>query len=105
MRPRKPLNSTANRMTAASVIVAVSASVAKLLHAVGARLKPIRATIAPATTGGMSLSTQPRPANCTTRPITASRTPTATMPASADPIPADAVAAVTGAMKAKDEPR
>jgi hypothetical protein len=63
------------------------------------------ATIAPATTGGMSFSIQPSPANCTTKPTAASSTPTATMPASAEPIPCDAVAAVTGAMNANDDPR
>jgi hypothetical protein len=65
----------------------------------------LRATIAPATTGGMSLSIQPVPANCTAKPTAASSTPTATMPASAEPMPCDAVAAVTGAMNANDEPR
>ena len=34
-----------------------------------------------------------------------SRMPTATMPARAEPIPAVAVAAVTGAMNANDDPR
>ena len=63
------------------------------------------ATMAPATTGGMTLSTHPRPTNCTTTPMSASRMPTATMPARADPVPPIAVAAVTGAMNANDEPR
>ena len=53
----------------------------------------------------MSRSTQPMPANCTMKPTIASSTPTATMPASAEPVPAVVVAAVIGAMNANDEPR
>ena len=68
-------------------------------------MKPINATIAPATTGGMSLSIQPMPANCTMKPTIASSTPTETMPARADPVPDMVVAAVIGAMNANDEPR
>ena len=105
MRPRNPRNRTLNRITATSVIVPGSGCSRKFDHATGARLKPIRATMAPATTGGMTLSTQPRPAICTTTPTRASRMPTATMPARADSVPPIAVAAVTGAMNANDEPR
>ena len=105
MRPRNPRKRTLNRMTAVSVIVPVSGCCWKFDHATGARLNPMSATIVPATTGGMSLSIQPMPANCTTKPIAASRMPTAAMPASAEPIPTEAVAAVTGAMNANDEPR
>ncbi len=68
-------------------------------------MNPIRATIAPATTGGMTLSTQPSPANCTMKPTAMRSTPTATMPARAEPVPAVVVAAVIGAMNANDDPR
>ena len=47
----------------------------KLFQAAGARFNPIRATIAPATTGGMSFSIQRVPTFCTSRPTSASRTP------------------------------
>jgi len=105
MRPRKPRKSTAKRMIATRVIVAVAGSSAKLLQAVGARLKPMSATMAPATTGGIRASTQRRPTNCTTSPTTARSTPTATTPARAEPVPPAATAAVMGAMKANEEPR
>ena len=72
MRPRKPRNSTLKRMTAVSVMDAVSGACWKFVHATGARLNPMSATMAPATTGGMSLSIQPMPANCTMKPIAAS---------------------------------
>ena len=74
-------------MTATSVMDAVTGACWKFVHATGARLKPMSATIDPATTGGMSLSIQPMPANCTMKPTAASRMPTATMPASAEPMP------------------
>jgi hypothetical protein len=47
----------------------------------GARFRPIRATIAPETTGGMSLSIQPVPVACTRKPIPASNTPATNTPA------------------------
>lgn len=92
-------------MTAASVTSAVTGAFAKLSFAAGARLKPISATIAPATTGGMSASIQPVPVTTTTRPARASSTPVAAIPNSADGIPCAVEAARIGAMNAKDEPR
>ena len=76
-----------------------------LVHAAGARLKPMRATIVPVTTGGMTTSIHRGPARCTTRPTAASRRPTTTMPPSALDIPPLAIAAEIGAMKANEEPR
>ena len=111
MRPRKPRNSTLKRMIAASVTVAMTGCRVKLFHAAGARLRPMRATIAPATTGGMSFSIQRVPTFCTMRPTSASSTPvTATLTI------ACVICAVVsrvlpplyawiGAMKANDDPR
>ncbi len=57
-----------------------------LLLAADARLNPIRATIVPVTTGGMTRGIQPAPATCTTAPTTARATPVITMPPSASEI-------------------
>ena len=57
-----PLNRTVISRIETIVTVAVSGAVFTLFHALGARLKPIRETIAPVTTGGISLSIQAAPA-------------------------------------------
>ena len=44
---------------------------AMFLTGMWARLRPITATTAPVTTGGISLSTQPEPVDITTSPISA----------------------------------
>jgi hypothetical protein len=59
----------------------------------------------PVTTGGISASIQWVPAKCTTTPMTISRAPTTTIPPRAAAMPSEAVAARTGAMIAKLEPR
>lgn len=91
-----------DKITTASVITAVTGCWTKLSRAAGARLKPIRATIAPATTGGIRASIHRVPATCTIAPTIINKTPIATIPPSAPP--GDA-AAVTGAMNANDDPR
>ena len=58
-----PLNSTEIRMMEHRVTSAVTGATMKLSLALFARLKPISATIEPVTTGGMSLVSQPVPAN------------------------------------------
>ncbi|STQ64146.1 Uncharacterised protein [Gordonia bronchialis] len=63
------------------------------------------ATMVPVTMGGISTSIQPVPARWLITPITTSATPTNTMPPSAEDCPCEAVAAPTGAMMAKLEPR
>ena len=77
----------------------------KLSRAAGARLNPMRATIAPLTTGGISMSIQCVPLRCTMTPTMASSTPTTIIPARATDSPPAAVAARIGARNAKDEPR
>ena len=92
-------------MTAASVTSAVTGAAMKLFLAAGARLKPIRATIAPATIGGIRPSIHLVPVATTIRPTIASRIPVTTIPNSADGIPCAFVAATIGTMNANDEPR
>lgn len=53
------------------------------LTATGARFRPMAATMAPVTTGGISRSTQRYPTACTTSPISRYNTPAAMMPPSA----------------------
>ena len=78
----------------------------KLLHTLGARLKPMMATMAPLTTGGMMISIHLAPAKCTSTPTRASNRPVIMMPKDATAMPLFAVVtAVIGAMKPKDEPR
>ena len=61
-------------------MVATPGCTVKLFQAAGARLRPIRATMAPETTGGMSFSIQRVPIFCTSRPTSARITPvTATL--------------------------
>ena len=95
------MTSTATRVTSA-----VSGASWKLFHTLGARLKPMMATMAPLTTGGMTTSIHLEPAKCTSRPIRASSRPVTMMPKLATARPLFAVVtAVIGAMKPKDEPR
>ncbi|MGF6791743.1 hypothetical protein OKW27_006080 [Paraburkholderia sp. 35.1] len=54
--------------------------------AIGARFRPITQTIAPVTTGGISVSIQPVPTAATIRPITPYATPHAMMPPNATAI-------------------
>ncbi len=85
-----------------------------LVLAADARLNPIRATIVPVTTGGITSGIQPAPATCTTAPTTASATPVITIPPRASeidgpssrdcPWTSGAIAA-TGASRAKLLPR
>jgi len=73
----------------------------------------MRATIAPETTGGMSLSIQRVPVACTRKPTPASRRPATKTPRRAWPycsgvssgLPSPGPSARIGAMKANDEPR
>lgn len=104
-RPMSPLNRTVVRMIARMVTVAVMGASLTLFQAAGARLKPMRATMAPVTVGGMIVSIQRAPATWTIAPMSARSAPTAMTPPSADPAPWEAVAAVMGAMRAKLEPR
>ena len=76
------------------------------------RFTPMAATdgldglaIVPVMIGGITRSIHRTPAKCTMTPISASKAPTTTIPPSADDCPFDAVAASTGAMIAKLEPR
>ena len=70
-----PLNSTVMRRIATIVTRAVTGAVLTLFHAEGARLKPMRETMAPVTIGGMSRSIQPAPAKWTIRPTTTRTAP------------------------------
>ena len=57
----------------ARVIRAVMGAASKLFLAAGARFRPIRATMAPVTIGGISRLIQPAPNFCTTAPISGER--------------------------------
>ena len=74
-------------------------------QAAPARLKPISITMVPVITGGISASIHFEPARCTTAPTIASRMPVSMMPNRALPMSPSALEAITGAMKAKEEPR
>ena len=87
------------------VTSAVMGAFMKFAFALGARLKPMSATIAPVTTGGMSFVSQPVPANCTITPTKKSDRPAMTIPPSAPAGPCWFVAAARGAINAKEEPR
>ena len=85
-----------------------------MVLAAAARLKPIRATMVPVTTGGITNGIQPAPATCTTAPTTASATPVITIPPRASEIDgpsrvvcpwASGAIAATGASRAKLLPR
>ena len=77
---------TATPPTHAIVTTAIHASngvALAPLTAIGARLRPITATTAPVTTGGISRSIQPVPLAMTARPISVYTSPHTTMPPSA----------------------
>ena len=75
-----PLNSTVTRQTATIVTTAVTGPSFTQFHAAGARFKPMSATIAPVTTGGMTASIHRTPAKWTTAPTRARVAPVAMMP-------------------------
>ena len=104
-RPMMPRKNASVATNSTRVTMATSGPFSKFDFAAGARLKPIRATIAPVTTGGNVASIQCVPTRCTTAPMTISARPTATRPPSALPVPFDATAAVTGAITEKLDPR
>ena len=92
--------------TASSVTKAVSQPFCQFDHTLGARLKPMIATMAPLTTGGMMMSIHFAPAKWTATPTRASSRPVTMMPklAAGMPLPAEATAAI-GAMNPNDDPR
>ena len=104
-RPSIPRNATLPRMIAPSVMSAVTGASLTFAHAVGARLKPMSATIVPVTIGGITTSIHRAPAKWTSSPMSASSTPVITTPPRATDSPPEAIAAVIGAMNAKLEPR
>lgn len=104
-RPSSPRNNAIDKTSSTRTIVAVTGCFSKFAFVDGARLRPINATIVPVTIGGITRSIHRTPAKCTMTPIKASNAPTTTIPPSADDCPFDAVAASTGAMIAKLEPR
>ena len=91
-----PLKAMPMSRIAARVRNAISGCCPKLSLATGARLSPIRATIVPVTAGGISHSMNREAKNSS---------PQTKIPPSAAGIPPSALAAITGAMKAKLEPR
>ena len=84
---------------------AVTGARSKLFLAAGARFKPISATIAPVTIGGISRLIHSAPNFCTTAPISASTTPASTTPPKAPATPYCCWDAMMGAMNAKLDPR
>jgi hypothetical protein len=100
-----PLKTMPMSRIAARVMNAISGCWAKLSLATGARLRPIRATIAPVTTGGISHSMTRELVRSTSSPMRKNSTPQTTIPPRAAGMPPSALAAITGAMKAKLDPR
>jgi hypothetical protein len=100
-----PRNRTLTRMMVASVTTAVTGAASKLFFAAGARLRPISATMAPVTMGGMSRLIQPAPNFCTMAPTRAKAAPARTTPPRAPGTPNCCWDAMMGAMNAKLEPR
>ena len=100
-----PLKAMPMSRIAARVRNAISGCCPKLSLATGARLSPIRATIVPVTAGGISHSTNRELVRSTTTPMAKNSSPQTKIPPSAAGIPPSALAAITGAMKAKLEPR
>src|SRR5262249_45185415 len=86
IRLQIPGANTVTMPTAKTVIrpmAVANPSVETFLIAIGARLRPITATTAPVTTGGISFSTHRWPARTTAMPINVYRAPAAMMPPSA----------------------
>ena len=103
-RATMPRPATVATRMASSVTPATQGCDWKLSAAVGARFRPIRATIAPVTAGGITASMTRLPAALTMKPTQASAAPVTTMPPSWTAMPS-AWVAVSGAMKAKELPR
>ena len=103
-RESSPRVATVTTTTVSSVTPATQGWVSTLETAVGARLKPMSATMAPVTTGGMTASMTRLPAHSTMMPTRMSAAPVSSTPPSCAPTPY-CCEAVNGAMKAKDEPR
>ncbi|GGH95779.1 hypothetical protein GCM10007170_22100 [Arthrobacter liuii] len=87
------------------VTTAVTGAASKFCLAAGARFKPISATMAPVTMGGMSRLIQSAPNFCTTAPTSARTVPASTTPPSAPGMPNCCWEAMMGAINAKLEPR
>ena len=84
-----PRLSTATSATLTKVMPCIQASKlvgAMFLIGMCARFRPITATTAPVTTGGMKRSIHPVPTACTMAPITKYTAPHAMMPPSAKPM-------------------
>ncbi len=84
-----PRVNTATRATQTKVSACIQLSklfAAMFLMGICARFRPITATTAPVTTGGMKRSIQPVPTRCTTTPTAAYTAPQAMMPPSARPM-------------------
>ena len=75
-----PLNMTVMSRIETIVTTAVTGACLTLFQAEGARLKPMRETIAPVTIGGMRRSIQPAPARWTTTPTSSRDRPAAMIP-------------------------
>ena len=75
-----PLNSTVMTRIETIVTTAVTGPFVTLPQAAGARLKPMRETIAPVTIGGMRRSIQAEPTRWTTTPTTSRHSPTEMIP-------------------------
>ena len=101
IRPKKPRTSTVIKTIAEMVMIAVQGCTLNSDHAVGARFRPISATTAPVTTGGISTLIHFEPKRSTSRPTMNSTAPAAKIPPRAAAIPPCALAAMTGEMKAK----
>ena len=98
-RPAIVHNTIASKVTAATI-----GWVWKFDAAVGAKFKPIKATMAPVTAGGMTASTTLRPAIFTMKPMSIKVTPVTKMEPACAPMPYCSEAA-RGAIKAKEDPR
>lgn len=114
-RPSMPLKRTVVSRIATIVITAVSGAALTQSQAAGARLRPMSATMAPVTTGGMVTSIQRTPTKWTTSPTRARVTPTEMIPPWAKAMACDSrsspavaenpVTAPIGASSPNDEPR
>ena len=115
----RPLNNTVMTRIETIVTTAVTGPFVTLPQAAGARLKPMRATIAPVTIGGMRRSIQADPTRWTMTPTTSRHSPTEMIPPCAraalwgsrgmsTKLPFLSMRPVTapmGARSAKEEPR
>ena len=99
-----PRPATVKSRMAARVTPATNVCFCTLDVAAGARFKPMRATIAPVTGGGITAPRACCPTAITTSPRTASANPAASTPPSWAESPA-LCAAVKGAMNANEDPK